>query len=54
MEAALAILKQSNGSGEIVHRPDLLASIDHIWQLMDQPEFKRQEARYNNLEGLDF
>ena len=53
MESALAILKQSTGSGEIMHRPDLLASIDDIWALMGQPEFKRQEARYNNLEGLD-
>lgn len=53
MESALAILKQSTGTGEIMHRPDLLASIDDIWALMGQPEFKRQEARYNNLEGLD-
>ena len=53
MESALAILKQSTGSGEIVHRPDLLASIDDIWQLMGQPEFKRHEARYNDLEGVD-
>ena len=53
MENALAILKQSIPTGEIVHRPDLLAGIDDIWELMGQPEFRRQEARYNNLEDLD-
>lgn len=53
MENALAILKQSIPTGEIVHRPDLLAGIDDIWELMGQPEFRLQEARYNNLEDLD-
>lgn len=53
MENALSILKQSIPTGEIVHRPDLLAGIDDIWELMGQPEFRQQEARYNNLEGLE-
>ncbi len=53
MENALSILKQSILTGEIVHRPDLLAGIDDIWELMGQPEFRLQEARYNNLEDLD-
>lgn len=53
MENALSILKESIPSGEIIHRPDLLASIDDIWALMGQPEIRQMELRYNDLCGIE-
>lgn len=53
MENALAILKGSIPSGEVVDRPDLLVGIDDIWGLMGQPEVKAMEAYYNDLDGVN-
>ena len=53
MEGALALLKTSLDTGEIMHRPDLLSSIDEIWDLMGQPEMRRMELHYNDLDGVD-
>eukprot|EP00873_Tetraselmis_striata_P025741 jgi/Tetstr1/446005/TSEL_033607.t1 len=53
MENALAILKGSIATGEVVDRPDLLVGIDDIWGLMGQPEVKAMEAYYNDLDGVD-
>jgi 2-methylisocitrate lyase-like PEP mutase family enzyme len=53
MENALSILKESIPSGEIIHRPDLLASIDDIWALMGQPEIRQMELKYNDLCGIE-
>lgn len=52
MESALALLKTAMETGEIMHRPDLLASIDEIWELMGQPEVRRMELHYNDLDGV--
>ncbi|MEQ9259654.1 MAG: isocitrate lyase/PEP mutase family protein [Roseovarius sp.] len=52
MEGALALLKGTLETGEIMHRPDLLSSIDEIWELMGQPEVRRMELHYNDLEGV--
>ncbi|UXX83074.1 isocitrate lyase/PEP mutase family protein [Roseovarius pelagicus] len=52
MENALGLLKSTVDTGEIMHRPDLLSSIDDIWALMGQPEMKALEAQYNDLEGV--
>ncbi|HWJ87726.1 MAG TPA: isocitrate lyase/PEP mutase family protein [Pelagibacterium sp.] len=53
METALEVLKASIPTGEIVDRPDLLASIDDIWDLMGAADFAALEARYNTFDGLD-
>ena len=50
---ALAILKGSIPTGEVVDRPDLLVGIDDIWGLMGQPEVKAMEAYYNDLDGVN-
>lgn len=52
MENALALLKNTLDTGEIMHRPDLLFSIDEIWELMCQPEVRRLELYYNDLDGV--
>ncbi len=52
MENALAILKDSIPTGEVVDRPDLLVGIDDIWDLMEQPRIKQMEKYYNDLSGV--
>lgn len=52
MENALAILKNSIPTGEVVDRPDLLVGIDDIWDLMEQPRIKQMENYYNDLSGV--
>lgn len=46
MRQALEIFKEASESGEIADRPDLLAGIDEIWELIGQPAVKEMEARY--------
>jgi hypothetical protein len=46
MEQALALLSHSVETGEVVDRPDLLASIDDIKALMDYGELERLEERF--------
>lgn len=53
MENALSLLVQSIPSGETVDRPDMLMSIDEIWELMGLSDFSKLEARFNDLEGVD-
>lgn len=53
MEIALKVMKESVESGIAADRPDLLASIDEIWDLMGANEFKDLEARFNDLEGVE-
>jgi len=53
MENAMRLLQQSLESGEAMDRPDLLYGIDDIWELMGQPEIKRMETHYNDLDGVD-
>lgn len=52
METVLAVLRESLPTGEVVDRPDLMVSIDDIWNLMGLAEFKALEDRFNDLEGL--
>ena len=52
METALQVLLGSIASGETADRPDLLASIDEIWDLMGAADFKALEERYNNLDNF--
>lgn len=53
METALATLLGAIPTGEVVDRPDLLASIDDIWGLMGLGDYKELESRFNDLEGVD-
>jgi 2-methylisocitrate lyase-like PEP mutase family enzyme len=53
MENAMRLLQQSLETGEAMDRPDLLYGIDDIWELMGQPEIKRMEAHYNDLDGVE-
>lgn len=46
MEQALALLRHSVETGEVVDRPDLLASIDDIKALMDYEGLERLEERF--------
>jgi 2-methylisocitrate lyase-like PEP mutase family enzyme len=43
MTESLRLLRHSVETGEVVDRPDLLASIDDIKQLMDYAELERLE-----------
>ena len=52
MQDALALLQATMETGEIMHRPDLLSGIEEIWELMGQPEMRRLELHYNDLEGV--
>ncbi|WP_417599591.1 isocitrate lyase/PEP mutase family protein [Pararhodobacter oceanensis] len=51
MTLALAELKSAMESGEIQHRPDLLCSIDDIWNLMGYPESLQRQEKYDRLDG---
>lgn len=53
METALRVMKDSMETGVAADRPDLLASIDEIWDLMGAHEFEALEARYNDLDGVE-
>lgn len=53
METALSILLEAIPTGEVVDRPDLLASIEDIWGLMGFDEYRALEGRFNDLEGVD-
>lgn len=53
METVLALLRETIPSGEVVDRPDLIASIDDIWSLMGLAEFNDLENRFNTLDGVD-
>ncbi|RAI02221.1 carboxyvinyl-carboxyphosphonate phosphorylmutase [Acuticoccus sediminis] len=53
METVLALLKETIPTGDVVDRPDLLASIDDIWGLMGFEEFKALEAEFNDIESVD-
>ncbi|MCC7426657.1 MAG: isocitrate lyase/PEP mutase family protein [Alphaproteobacteria bacterium] len=46
MQTALALMKRSIETGEILDRPDLLASIDEIKVLMDYESLERLEQEY--------
>ena len=46
MQSALDVLAQSIASGEVVDRPDLLVSIDAIWDLMGESRIRELDARY--------
>lgn len=46
METALALLRHSLETGEVVDRPDLLASIDDIKRLMDYEGLERLEEQF--------
>jgi 2-methylisocitrate lyase-like PEP mutase family enzyme len=46
MEQALALFRHSIKTGEVVDRPDLLASIEDIKALMDYAELERLEERF--------
>jgi len=46
MEQALALFRQAMETGEVVDRPDLLASIDDIKALMDYDALERLEERF--------
>lgn len=46
MENALALLRHSLETGEVVDRPDLLASIDDIKRLMDYEGLERLEEQF--------
>jgi hypothetical protein len=46
MQQALALFRQSVETGEVVDRPDLLASIEDIKALMDYEELERLEERF--------
>jgi 2-methylisocitrate lyase-like PEP mutase family enzyme len=46
MEQALALFRHSIETGEVVDRPDLLASIEDIKALMDYAELERLEERF--------
>lgn len=46
MEQALALFRHSMETGEVVDRPDLLASIEDIKALMDYAELERLEERF--------
>lgn len=43
MTASLEVLKEAMGSDEIVDRPDLMVSIEDIWELMDAPKLRALE-----------
>lgn len=51
MTAALSELRLAMDMGEIHHRPDLLSSIDDIWNLMGYPEALQRQAKYDGLDG---
>jgi len=53
METALSIMKSTLETGEVVDRPDLLASIEDIWGLMGFNEFRELEGRFNDLDGVE-
>ncbi|SFT91005.1 isocitrate lyase/PEP mutase family protein [Sedimentitalea nanhaiensis] len=53
METALAVLRDAIPTGEVVDRPDLLASIEDIWGLMGLGEYQDLEGRFNDVEGVD-
>ena len=53
METALSILLEAIPTGEVVDRPDLLASIEDIWGLMGFDEYRELEGRFNDLEGVN-
>ncbi|AYE85336.1 isocitrate lyase/PEP mutase family protein [Sulfitobacter sp. D7] len=53
METALAVLRDAIPTGEVVDRPDLLASIEDIWGLMGLSEYQDLEERFNSIEGVD-
>jgi 2-methylisocitrate lyase-like PEP mutase family enzyme len=46
MEQALALFRHAIETGEVVDRPDLLASIEDIKALMDYAELERLEERF--------
>lgn len=52
MQTALEILQESVKTGEAHHRPDLLCSIDDIWNLMGYPEALKREAHYNSFDAV--
>ncbi len=53
METALAVLRDAIPTGEVVDRPDLLASIEDIWGLMGLGDYQDLEERFNDIEGVD-
>jgi len=51
MQLALGDLKNAVSQGELHHRPDLLCSIDDIWDLMGYPEALARQGLYDQLDG---
>lgn len=52
METAPGLLKELIPGGEVHHRPDLLAGIDEIRELMGRPAVREMELHYNDLEAV--
>ncbi len=53
MQNALALLQETTPTGKTVDRPDMLMSIEEIWDLMDLADYSRLEARFNDLDGVE-
>lgn len=53
MQTALEVMRGVIETGETVDRPDLLASIDEIWALMDYEAVAALEARLLTLAALE-
>ena len=51
MQMALVELKNSMEDGEIRDRPDLLCSIDDIWQLMGYPSALARQEKYDTIDA---
>lgn len=53
METVLSTFLGALPSGEVVDRPDLMVSIDEIWELMGLHAFNSLEERFNTLENVE-
>lgn len=53
MQDALSLLVQTIPTGKTVDRPDMLMSIEEIWDLMGLADYSKLEARFNDLDGVD-
>lgn len=53
MRQALEILIESIPTGAVIDRPDLLASIEEIWDLMGQSQVREMEGRFLRLDDIE-
>ncbi|MCC5968967.1 MAG: isocitrate lyase/PEP mutase family protein [Pararhodobacter sp.] len=54
MRRALAAMQEDRLNPDAPQRPDLLTDIDDIWSLMGEAHVGEMEARYLNLDGVDY